>query len=53
MEDIINTVYSVKNTIFADDNAVLRLMYILETGQTEFFMALYNEKKYLKRQYID
>lgn len=48
MEDIINTVYSVKNTIFADDNAVLRLMYILETGQTEFFMALYNEKPIFK-----
>ena len=44
MKENTKTVYSINNTIFADDNAVLRLMYILETGHTEFFMALYDEK---------
>lgn len=48
LEENINAVYSVNDTIFADDNAVLRLMYILETGHTEFFMALYNEKNIFK-----
>lgn len=46
MEDNINSGYSISDTIFTDDNAVLRY-YILETGYTEFFMALYNEKKHI------
>ena len=44
MKENTNAVYTINNTIFADDNAVLKLMYILETGHTEFFMALYDEK---------
>lgn len=47
MEDNINSGYSISDTIFADDSAVLRY-YILETGHTEFFMALYNEKNIFK-----
>lgn len=44
MKENTDAVYSINNTIFADDNAILRLMYILETGHTDFFMALYDEK---------
>lgn len=39
-----NDIYSIQNTIFADDNAVLMLVSLLEAGETNFFMALYNEK---------
>lgn len=39
-----NHIYSIQNTIFADDNAVLMLVSLLEAGETDFFMALYNEK---------
>lgn len=39
-----NHIYSIQNTIFADDNAVLMLVSLLEAGETNFFMALYNEK---------
>lgn len=39
-----NHIYSIQNTIFADDNAVLMLVSLLEGGGTNFFMALYNEK---------
>ena len=48
MKENTNAVYTINNTIFADDNAVLKLMYILETGHTEFFMALYDEKYIFK-----
>lgn len=40
--------YSIKNTIFADDNAMLNLMYILETGHTKFYMTLYEESYILE-----
>lgn len=30
--------YSIKDTIFADDNAILALLYILESGKQEFFL---------------
>ena len=39
-----NHIYSIQNTVFADDNAVLMLVSLLEAGETNFFMALYNEK---------
>lgn len=39
-----NHIYSIQNTIFADDNAVLMLVSLLEAGEPNFFMALYNEK---------
>ena len=39
-----NNIYSIQDTIFADDNAVLMLVSLLEAGETNFFMALYNEK---------
>ena len=44
MGNMSNNIYSIQNTIFADDNAVLMLVSLLEAGETNFFMALYNEK---------
>ena len=44
MYNMSNHIYSIQNTIFADDNAVLMLVSLLEAGETNFFMALYNEK---------
>ncbi len=44
MGNMSNNIYSIQNTIFADDNAVLMLVALLEAGETNFFMALYNEK---------
>lgn len=32
--------YSIKDTIFADDNAILTLLYILESGKQEFFFCI-------------
>lgn len=44
--------YQIKNTIFVDDNAVLKLMYILESGKQEFFLALYPNDKCIMRATI-
>ncbi len=44
--------YSIKDTIFADDNAILSLLYILESGKQEFFFALYPNDKCIMRATI-
>ena len=44
--------YSIKDTIFADDNAILALLYILESGKQEFFFALYPNDKCIMRATI-
>ena len=44
--------YSIKDTIFADDNAILTLLYILESGKQEFFFALYPNDKCIMRATI-
>lgn len=44
--------YSIKDTIFADDNAILALLYILESGKQEFFFAFYPNDKCIMRATI-
>lgn len=44
--------YSIKDTIFADDNAILSLLYILESGKQEFLFALYPNDKCIMRATI-
>jgi hypothetical protein len=41
-----NCPYHISDTLFADDNAVLNFLHLLETGKTEFIMAIY-DRKYL------
>ena len=45
-------IYSITDTIFTDDNAILSLMYILESGKQDFFLALYPNDKCLLRTTI-
>ena len=52
MENGIIGSYSIKDTIFADDNAILSLLYILESGKQEFFFALYPNDKCIMRATI-
>ena len=52
MENGIIGSYSIKDTIFADDNALLSLLYILESGKQEFFFALYPNDKCIMRSTI-
>ena len=52
MENGIICSYSIKDTIFADDNAILSLLYILESGKQEFFFALYPNDKCIMRATI-
>ena len=52
MENGIIGSYSIKDTIFADDNAILSLLYILESGKHEFFFALYPNDKCIMRATI-
>lgn len=44
--------YSIKDTIFEDDNAILSLLYILESGKQEFFFSLYPNEKCIMRATI-
>ena len=44
--------YSIKDTIFADDNAILSLLYILESGKQDFFFAMYPHYKHIMRTTI-
>ena len=54
MENGIIGSYSIKDTIFADDNAILSLLYILESGKQEFFFALYpNDKCIMRATFVD
>lgn len=52
MENGIVGSYSIKDTIFADDNAILSLLYILESGKQEFFVVLYPNDKCIMRATI-
>ena len=52
MENGIIGSYLIKDTIFADDNAILSLLYILESGKQEFFFALYPNDKCIMRATI-
>lgn len=44
--------YSIKDTIFADDNAILALLYILESSKQDFFFAMYPNDKCIMRATI-
>lgn len=44
--------YSIKDAIFADDNAILSLLYILESGKQDFFFIMYPNDKCIMRATI-
>lgn len=52
MEGLQANSYSIKDTIFADDNAILSFMHLLESGQQEFLLVLHPNDKCIMRATI-